>query len=52
VGISQRSYSTSVWHQHVQLMEAVWILVDIGRMDSSQDDAMCQVQETHRVGVF
>jgi hypothetical protein len=34
VGASQRSYITSVGHQHVQLMEAVWILVDIWRMDS------------------
>jgi hypothetical protein len=33
-GISWRSCSTSFWHQHVQLMEAVWILVEIWRMDS------------------
>jgi hypothetical protein len=33
-GVSQRSYSTSFMHQHVQLMEAVWILVEIWRMDS------------------
>jgi hypothetical protein len=26
-GVSRRSCSTSFWHQHVQLMEAVWILV-------------------------
>jgi hypothetical protein len=33
-------------------MGAMWILVDIRRMDSLQDGAMCQIQETHRVGVF
>jgi hypothetical protein len=31
---SQRSCITLVGHQHVQLMEAVWILVEIWRMDS------------------
>jgi hypothetical protein len=51
-GASRRSCITSVGHQHVQLMEAVWILVEIRRMDSLRDEAMCQVQETHRVGVF
>jgi hypothetical protein len=40
-GVSQGSYSTSFVHQHVQLMEAVWILVDIWRMDSFRDEAMC-----------
>jgi hypothetical protein len=33
-GVSRRSCSTSCWHHHVQLMEAVWILVEIWRMDS------------------
>jgi hypothetical protein len=33
-GVSWRSCSTSFVHQHVQLMEAVWILVEIWRMDS------------------
>jgi hypothetical protein len=33
-GASQRSCITLVGHQHVQLMEAVWILVEIWRMDS------------------
>jgi hypothetical protein len=33
-GVSRRSFSTSFWHQHVWLMEAVWILVDIWRMES------------------
>jgi hypothetical protein len=28
-GASQRSCITSVGHQHVQLMEAMWILVEI-----------------------
>jgi hypothetical protein len=51
-GVSRRSCSTSFWHQHVQLMEAVWILVEIGRMDSFQDEAMCHVQEVHRSDIF
>jgi hypothetical protein len=51
-GASRRSCITSVGHQYVQLMEAVWILVETRRMDSLHDEAMCQVQETHRVGVF
>jgi hypothetical protein len=51
-GASRRSCITSVGHQHVQLMEAVWILVETRRMDSLWDEAMCQVQETHGVGVF
>jgi hypothetical protein len=33
-GASWRACSTSFWHHHVQLMEAVWILVEIWRMDS------------------
>jgi hypothetical protein len=41
-GFSQRSCSTSFWHQYVQLMEAVWILVETRRMDSLRDEAMCQ----------
>jgi hypothetical protein len=51
-GASQRSCITSVGHQHVQLMEAVWILVEIWRMDSFRDEAMGQVQEVHRVDIF
>jgi hypothetical protein len=51
-GASWRSRITSVGHQHVQLMEAVWILVETRRMDSLWDEAMCQVHETHGVGVF
>jgi hypothetical protein len=51
-GASRRSCITSVGHQHVQLMEAVWILVETKRMDSLWGEFMCQVQETHRVGVF
>jgi hypothetical protein len=51
-GASQRSCITSVGHQHVQLMEAVWILVEIWRMDSFRDEAMCHVQEVHRVDIF
>jgi hypothetical protein len=33
-GASQRFFITSVGHQHVQLMEVVWILVEIWRMES------------------
>jgi hypothetical protein len=51
-GASQRSCITSVGHQHVQFMEAVWILVEIWRMDSFRDEAMGQVQEVHRVDIF
>jgi hypothetical protein len=42
-GVSQRSCSTSFWHQHVQLMETVLILVGTWRMDSFRDEAMCHV---------
>jgi hypothetical protein len=36
----------------VQLTEAMWILVETRRVESLRDEAMCQVQETHGVGVF
>ena len=51
-GVSRRSSSTSFWHQHVQLMEAVLILVVSWRRDSFRDEAMCHVQEVHRVDIF
>jgi len=51
-GASERSCITSVGHKHVQLMEAVWILVDIWRMESFRDEAMCHVQEDHKVDIF
>jgi hypothetical protein len=51
-GASQRSCITSVGHQHVQLMEAMWILVEIWRMDSFRDEAMGQVQEVQRIDIF
>ena len=51
-GASWRSCITSVGHQHVQLMEVVWILVEIWRMDSFRDEAMCHMQEVHRVDIF
>jgi hypothetical protein len=38
---SRRSCITSVGHQHVQLMEAMWILVETRRMDSLRAEAMC-----------
>jgi hypothetical protein len=33
-------------------MEAMWILVEIWRMDSFLDEAMCHVKEVHRVDIF
>jgi hypothetical protein len=51
-GVSWRSGSTSCWHHHEQLMEAMWILVEIWRMDSFRDEAMCHVQEVHRFDIF
>jgi hypothetical protein len=42
-GVSRGSYNTSFWHHHVQLMEAVWILVETWRMDSFRDEAMCHM---------
>jgi hypothetical protein len=51
-GASQRSCITSLGHHHVQLMEVVWILVEIWRMDSFREEAMCHVQEVHRVDIF
>jgi hypothetical protein len=51
-GVSRRSGNTSFGHQHEQLMEAVWILVETWRMDSFRDEAMCLMQETLGVDVF
>jgi hypothetical protein len=42
-GVSWRSCSTSLWQQHVQLVETMLVLVWTRRMDSLQDEAMCQV---------
>jgi hypothetical protein len=51
-GVSWRSDNTSCWHHHEQLMDSMWILVDIWRMDSFRDEAMCHVQEVHRFDIF
>jgi hypothetical protein len=51
-GVSRRSCSTSFRHQHEQLLEAVWILVETWRRDSFRDQAMCHMQETPRVRIF
>jgi hypothetical protein len=51
-GASQRSCITSVGHQHVKLMEVVWILVHFWRMESFRYEAMCHMQEVHRVDIF
>jgi hypothetical protein len=45
-GASWRSCSTSLWQQHMQLMETVLVLIWIRRMESFRDEAMCHVQET------
>jgi hypothetical protein len=42
-GASRRACITSVGYRHVQLMEFMWILVDIWRMESLRDEAMCHV---------
>jgi hypothetical protein len=51
-GVSWRSCSTSLWQQHVQLMETVLVLIWIQRMDSFRDEAMCHVQETPGVDMI
>ena len=51
-GVSRRSCSTSFWHQQVQLMEAMLILIVAWRMDSFWDEAMCHVQETPGVDMI
>jgi hypothetical protein len=51
-GVSRRSCSTSLWQQHLQLMEVVLILVVSWRVDSFRVEAMCHVQEFHGVDTF
>jgi hypothetical protein len=51
-GVSWRSCSTSLWQQHVQLMETVLVLIWIRRMDSFRDEAMCHVPETPGVDMI
>jgi hypothetical protein len=51
-GDSWRSCSTSLWKQHVQLVETVLVLVWTWMMDSLRDEAMCHVQEIHGVDIF
>jgi hypothetical protein len=51
-GVPWRSYNTSFWHQHVQLMEVVWIFVETWRVDSFRDEAMCHMQEAFGFGIF
>jgi hypothetical protein len=50
--VSRRSCSNSFWHQQVQLMETVLILVGTWRMDSFRDETMCHVQKIRRVDIF
>jgi hypothetical protein len=49
--VSWISCSTSLWKQHVQLMETVLFLVWNLRMDSFRGEAICHVQEIHRVDI-
>jgi hypothetical protein len=51
-GDSLRSCSTSLWQQHVQLVETVLVLVWTWRIDSFQVEAMCHLQETHGVDML
>jgi hypothetical protein len=51
-GDSLRSCSTSLWKQHVQLVETVLVLVWTWRIDSFQVEAMCHLQETHGVDML
>jgi hypothetical protein len=44
-GVSWRSCSTSLWQQHVQLMETVLVLIWIRRMDSFRDEVTRHVQD-------
>ena len=46
-GDSLRSCSTSLWQQHVQLVEVVLGLVRSWRTDSFRVETMCYLQETH-----
>jgi hypothetical protein len=51
-GDSLRSCSTSLWQQHVQLVETVLVLVWTWRIDSFRVEAMCHLQETHGVDML
>jgi hypothetical protein len=51
-GDSLRSCNTSLWKQHVQLVETVLVLVWTWRMGSFWVEAMCHWQETHGVDMF
>jgi hypothetical protein len=51
-GDSLRSCSTSLWQQHVQLVETMLILVWTWRVDSFWVEAMCPLQATHGVDML
>jgi hypothetical protein len=52
VGDSLRSCSTSLWQQHVQLVEVVLGLVQSWRTDSFQVKTVCYWQETHGIDML
>jgi hypothetical protein len=52
VGHSLRSFSTSLWKQHVQSVGAMLSLVWSSRIDPFQVDAIFYVQETHGVDML
>ena len=52
VGDWLRSCSTSLWQQHVQLVEVMLGLVWSWRTDSFRVETMCYLQETHGVDML
>ena len=52
VGDWLRSCSTSLWKQHVQLVEVVLGLVRSWRIDSFRVETVCYLQETHGVDML
>ena len=52
VGDWMRSCSTSLWQQHVQLVEVVLGLVRSWRVDSFRVETLCYLQETHGVDML
>jgi hypothetical protein len=52
VCVSLRSHSTSLWKQHVTLVEAMLSLVWSWRSDSLQVEAVCHLQKAHGVDML
>ena len=51
-GDSLRSCSTSLWQQHVQLVETMLVLVWTWRIESFRVEARCHLQETRGVDML